>query len=307
VIVVRGNAPSAKRYRIGDTWLKWGVTSLLLSVLLIGAFGVHYTVLLGRQVEGDVLRRQHAQLLSELTGARRRLAEIEGSVARVEKVEARLRALTALNDSGRNLALGPVSPPEGVGGAEPAPRGGLAAAVEQGVDDRTLAIELGLLDVKLEQLREDLWSREQSLSGLGDYLQAEHRFLSSIPSISPSRGWPTSGFGTRLDPYTGARQMHTGIDIAAPPGTPVHAPSDGLVVFAGESGGFGRTVNIDHGYDVVTVYGHLAAIHIKAGERVSRGQVIGEVGNSGRSTGPHLHYEVRVNGVPVDPQRYILD
>ena len=101
--------------------------------------------------------------------------------------------------------------------------------------------------------------------------------------------------------------MHHGLDIAAPFGTSVRAPADGIVSYVGYDGGYGKLVSIDHGYGVVTRYGHNAQIHVKLGQRIKRGEKISSVGNTGRSTGPHLHYEVRVNDVPVDPSKYILD
>ena len=139
------------------------------------------------------------------------------------------------------------------------------------------------------------------------YFQDQKSLLVSTPSIWPARGWVTSDFGQRLDPYTADRVMHEGIDIAAPHGKEVMAPSDGTVVFAGLEGGYGNVVVIDHGYGIKTRYGHLAKILVKAGEVVKRGHVVGAVGNTGRSTGPHLHYEVRVNGVPQNPRKFILE
>ncbi len=128
-----------------------------------------------------------------------------------------------------------------------------------------------------------------------------------MPSIWPARGWVTSDFGQRVDPYTADRVMHAGMDIAAPHGKEVYAPSDGTVVFAGLEGGYGNVIVIDHGYGIKTRYGHLAKILVKAGERVNRGAQVAAIGNTGRSTGPHLHYEVRVNGIPQNPRKFILE
>ena len=111
----------------------------------------------------------------------------------------------------------------------------------------------------------------------------------------------------RLDPYTSERVMHAGMDIAGPHGKEVIAPSDGTVVFAGLEGGYGNVLVIDHGYGIKTRYGHLSAVKVKAGEKVKRGQIIAALGNTGRSTGPHLHYEVRVNGIAQNPRKFLLD
>jgi murein DD-endopeptidase MepM/ murein hydrolase activator NlpD len=129
----------------------------------------------------------------------------------------------------------------------------------------------------------------------------------SRPSLWPVRGPVTSRFGPRRSPYGGGTELHPGIDIDARHGMPVTAGGDGEVVFAGRDSGYGRLVIVDHGGDVDTLYGHLSAIYVREGEKVRRGQPIGAVGASGRATGAHLHYEVRVSGRPVDPRRYLVN
>jgi murein DD-endopeptidase MepM/ murein hydrolase activator NlpD len=125
------------------------------------------------------------------------------------------------------------------------------------------------------------------------------------PSLWPLEGRVTSSFGERQDPINGEGAFHSGIDIAAAYGTPVRAAADGEVMRAGFGTGYGREIVIDHGHSVSTVYGHLSAMSVVAGDHVTLGQVIGYVGESGRSTGPHLHYEVRVHMVPVNPHKYL--
>jgi murein DD-endopeptidase MepM/ murein hydrolase activator NlpD len=115
----------------------------------------------------------------------------------------------------------------------------------------------------------------------------------------------TSGFGYRRDPKTGGRRMHAGVDFAGPVGTPLYATADGVVVHAGWSSGYGRLVKIQHEFGIETRYAHLSRLSVNVGQRVSRGQRIGDMGASGRVTGPHLHYEVRVGGNPVNPMIYI--
>ncbi|MBX5484007.1 MAG: M23 family metallopeptidase [Myxococcaceae bacterium] len=160
---------------------------------------------------------------------------------------------------------------------------------------------------RLDRLSAEATRQEQSLQELQAYFQDQKSLLASIPSIWPTRGWVTSDFGHRLDPYTADQVMHAGLDIAAPHGKDVHAPADGTVVFAGLEGGYGNVLVIDHGYGIKTRYGHLSAILVKPGDKVTRGQKVALVGNTGRSTGPHLHYEVRVNGIAQNPRKFILD
>lgn len=144
--------------------------------------------------------------------------------------------------------------------------------------------------------------REDGLSLLPGPLPANSRL---VPSLWPVIGAITASFGERMDPFSGEGAFHPGIDISAPVGTPVHASADGIVAYAGWEEGYGRLVVIDHGFGISTCYAHLSGLNTRVGARVDRGDVIGYVGDTGRSTGPHLHYEVRINSTPVNPWRYL--
>ncbi|HYB60211.1 MAG TPA: M23 family metallopeptidase [Methylomirabilota bacterium] len=126
-----------------------------------------------------------------------------------------------------------------------------------------------------------------------------------MPSIWPVQGPITGSFGERMDPFSGEGAFHTGVDIGAPYGNPVVATADGIVINAEEHMGYGRLVVVDHGFGVTTWYAHLSSLNATVGQQVKRGEVIGYVGVSGRATGPHVHYEVRINGAPVNPMRYL--
>lgn len=147
---------------------------------------------------------------------------------------------------------------------------------------------------------------EKEMTLLWEKIAAQKDLLSATPSIRPTNGWQSSGFGYRTDPFTKRTTMHKGLDFAAGRGTPIYAPADGIVSYVGREGGYGKIVSIDHGYGIVTRYAHNSKIHVKRGQKISRWDKIAEVGSTGRSSGPHLHYEVRLNGVPVDPENYIL-
>jgi murein DD-endopeptidase MepM/ murein hydrolase activator NlpD len=140
----------------------------------------------------------------------------------------------------------------------------------------------------------------QRLASLSDWTRA-----AAAPSLWPVEGRLTSSFGERVDPFNGEGAFHSGIDISVPYGTPVHAASDGVVMLAENMNGYGRLIEIDHGHQVSTRYGHLSGFAITPGQHVHRGQVIGYVGTTGRVTSPHLHYEVRIQGVPVNPHKYL--
>jgi murein DD-endopeptidase MepM/ murein hydrolase activator NlpD len=161
---------------------------------------------------------------------------------------------------------------------------------------------------QLYALRMDALSGRVSLaleSGLTPDFDGDWTTLADAPSLWPLEGRVASSFGEREDPINGEGEFHTGIDIDAPYGSPVHAAADGTVIAAQVVNGYGREVMIDHGHDVSTLYGHLSSIAVLAGQHVTRGQVVGYLGDSGRATGPNLHYEVRVHNVPVNPHKYL--
>jgi murein DD-endopeptidase MepM/ murein hydrolase activator NlpD len=141
--------------------------------------------------------------------------------------------------------------------------------------------------------------------GLSPTFSGDWNVLADAPSLWPLEGRLGSGFGSRQDPINGEGAFHPGIDIEAPYGTPVRAAADGDVTGQTFGAGYGRQIVLDHGHDVVTLYGHLSAMAVVPGQHVTRGEVIGYVGQSGRATGPHLHYEVRVHKVPVNPHKYL--
>jgi murein DD-endopeptidase MepM/ murein hydrolase activator NlpD len=160
---------------------------------------------------------------------------------------------------------------------------------------------------QVDQVKTVISKRTDDFESLIGKLEQKRNYLSAIPSIKPVDGWLTSGFGKRRSPFTGGADFHTGIDIANASGTEIIATGNGRVSKAGSKRIIGKRVAIDHGYGYVTQYGHMKKILVNVGQKVKRGDVIGLVGKTGRTTGPHLHYEVLVNGTPVNPMKYILD
>ncbi len=144
-------------------------------------------------------------------------------------------------------------------------------------------------------------------TSLLDKLEEQKNLLASTPSIRPADGWVSSRFGYRVSPFTGRREFHGAYDIANREGTPIVAPANGVVTYAGKKRLFGNYLIIDHGYGLVSSYGHLAKINVERGAKVKRGEVIAKMGSTGRSTGPHVHYAIKLNGVPVNPERYIIN
>ena len=264
-------------------------------------------------------------LYSELTSVRhqkvsaahaleltRKEAEIE---ARDGQLLSMAREINGLKGSLRNLydfekkirviaSLGPASEGDnlfGVGGAFPEDIDTNLIIHEQ---SDALVREMG------EQIRETSLAAEEGMgrfASLYQVLDEKRSILESTPAIRPTTGWISSKFGSRTSPFSGKKSFHKGYDIANHTGTPIVAPADGVITYAGRLGSMGIMVSIDHGHGMVTRYGHLSKTLIKSGEHVKRGEKIALMGNTGRSTGPHLHYEVHLNGMPVNPAKYIVD
>ncbi|MGH7256497.1 MAG: M23 family metallopeptidase, partial [Nitrospirales bacterium] len=159
----------------------------------------------------------------------------------------------------------------------------------------------------LARLREQAEDQERTLEVLAQAAKEKADRWDHTPSIWPVKGWITSAFGARISPFTGQRAFHDALDIGAAPNTPVLSPAAGRVYSTGFDPRMGNVVSIDHGFGIRTQYGHLAKILVTRGQKIERGDAVGLVGSTGRTTGPHLHYLVKVNGRSVNPMRYILN
>jgi septal ring factor EnvC (AmiA/AmiB activator) len=242
------------------------------------------------------LARQKQELEKQLGFFSRRMDDLKTQLTGLQESSARVKVMA-------NLAVVP-GPDEkrGVGGPDP-----LAAELTVSCLDAERKQQLARMHEELQSLEVGISREESELERLSDHLREQQTLLNFTPSVWPVRGWISSRYGYRVSPFTQHRELHKGIDIVNRAGTPVVATADGRVAFAGNRRGYGKMVIIDHGLGRVTKYGHLSRITVNNGEEVVRGQKIGLLGSTGRSTGPHLHYEVVVNGQAVDPMDYLLD
>jgi murein DD-endopeptidase MepM/ murein hydrolase activator NlpD len=191
-------------------------------------------------------------------------------------------------------------PTAGIGGP------GQASILERDDPRPPAAVQPVAVD-DLEQLVAAVQEEGRGLQALERLMRRAGRALAALPSRWPVRGSVNSDFGARRSESANAAEFHGGIDIAAERGTEVRAPAPGTVAFAGAHGDYGITVILDHGQDVRTLFGHLSRLAVKPGQPVERGQVIAVTGNTGRSSGPHLHYEIQVAGRPVNPRSFLWD
>ena len=236
--------------------------------------------------------------LDEVRSSLRKVKEYSAKLAEITNLQTQsLTKHTGLTGINTNASIQPPGAPT----RGPDPRSSLPGDVD--LDRLVFKPVFARLDSITLNSQKGAFDLQQIISRLSQ----QKTLLSSVPSMAPVDGWITSGFGQRSSPFTGEPAVHKGLDVAAPIGTPIYAPADGVVLFSGKRNGFGNFVMIAHGYGVVTGYGHNAQNLVSPGQVIHRGDQIATVGQSGRSTGPHLHYEVAVNGRVIDPKKFILN
>jgi len=273
----------------------------VLSVLFflgVSFMAYDYLRLRGDSRELYRLKSENATQKIELQDFSSRIRDLEAKMARLEIFDKKLRIIAHIEPEGKFASKTTL---KGIGGPA-ADSADYLLTPGARVDELVSQIRS---DLEGLELKADL--QEASFSDLREGLMKKSRLLASTPSIWPVKGWVTSTFGSRISPFTGLKHAHNGIDIANRLGTPVVATANGRVTKVGRDANLGRFITVSHGYGIKTVYGHLSRTYVKTGQRVKRGQKIGALGNTGRSTGSHLHYAVAVNGVYVNPRRYILN
>jgi murein DD-endopeptidase MepM/ murein hydrolase activator NlpD len=294
LLYMPGQTGRVRRFSLRRIWFRRVAIGAGVFCVALCALLVDYVKLRSEVDQLPALRAQARQQREQIDTYTEKLQSIKKHLESVAALDRKLRVIT-------NLQGSDPLPLHGVGGIDET----LEASVELGPNasqrrDRRIRDGLELLSGAAQ-------AQAGSLTALLRHLEDQRTRLAATPSISPARGWITSTFGYRTSPFTGVRELHRGLDIAARMRTPVIAPADGQVLFAGDRSGYGISVTVRHGFGLETIYGHLAEVLVKPGQRVTRGTRLGLIGNTGRSTGPHLHYQVQVNGQPVDPQNYMLD
>lgn len=249
------------------------------SIVLIASFltgDASSTDLTKLRSENEALKAANEGFEASLSDLRAQLADYEDRTRKLAIVA----GVDSLEASGET----------GLGGGELILDGSTEAPRGSEID--ALAARAGNLEVGLDAVEQRLGERL--------------RWISATPSLLPAKGLFTSGYGMRKDPITSRRAFHSGLDVSAPIGSPIIATADGVVTLAGWDGSLGKAVRLSHGFGLQTRYGHMSKIAVQAGQRIKRGEVIGYVGSTGRSTGAHLHYEVFRDGQAVDPLAYIM-
>ena len=331
VIVVPDETSAVRRYQVPRRLVEYGPWTAVVIAVLVVAGSIDYLRLRWNAVDVGRLRQQTAQHRGEIDTLAGGLASLEEEFGRLWEFERKVRVIADLPGAmveaevpedgaagqGGELeepsSAEPASGAEISAGEETAATGGRGGPERQGPPslrgaslDRESQVLAGTRE-GIRRLAIRVTTQAMSFEELVEGLEGKRHRLASTPSIWPTEGWVTSGYGYRISPFTGRRSFHAGLDIASDFGTPIVAPARGRVAFAGRKGPLGKTLVIDHGFGLRTSYGHAAEIHVAKGQQIERGERIASVGSTGRSTGPHLHYAVEVKGRSVNPHNYIFE
>ncbi len=299
IIMPKGVTDNYKTIEISKKTLKIIISGvslffLIFAFILIDYFNVKSTALMVKKLKAE--NKTQAQKIVMLEDT---MKELNQKLSKFEEYKRKLNIIAGLESP---LALTEV-------GQGDIPSGG-AQTLGNNINTSLKTIKKEAISKssnKITQIKNKASKIEENLDFLYKYFKEQQKILASTPSIWPTKGILTSGFNWRIDPFTGLREFHQGLDIATQLGNPVVATADGIVIESSSKKDYGNYVIILHNYGYKTIYAHLKKRLVKVGQKVKRGDVIGLVGSTGKSTAPHLHYEVRVHNKPVNPLDYILE
>jgi len=295
-ILIFGQKTSKTRHlRIHKKTFKIVFYLLTFALLSTTFFFCDYIQLKKKAFELARLHQETETQKSQIQFFSARIEDLEKQLSKLKDFDKRIRIIANLEKGQETTSL------MGVGGPSPSD---IRDKLKSEKDEKGLIQQMS---TDIERLQSEAISREESLSELEKLLHTKKEMLTHTPSIWPTMGWVTSMFGFRTNPFTGLTQMHEGLDISNRLGTAVVAPADGIISDTGNDWVHGKILVISHGFGMTTRYSHLSKVMVRVGQKVKRGDKVAEVGMTGRTTGPHLHYEVKLNGIPVNPMRYILN
>jgi len=332
-IYIPNESATSRRIRIPKVVLYSALTAVCILVGLLAALSANLAKMANLQGDYEKLRIENMAIRSEAAALVAKLQEVKSNLAQVDHISNQVRqeaaSLDPRNEKKKKGAFGGALSAKSLRANETARNESLTSnetrpaliSSESSNSETDKKIELPMhavgSTVKTDNLEfKDLFAaltdirakssvQLQGLSTLLRELQTYRVRLSQTPTISPVQGLVTSFYGVRSSPFNGQAKMHQGVDIAAPMGSPIRSAANGTVIRAGTAEDYGNYIEIAHGFGVVTRYAHAQKLLVKVGTRVSKGDLIGLVGSTGRTTGPHLHYEVEVGGRKVDPSNFI--
>ena len=299
LLLLPGGARRVRQIEISKVLLFLFPLFVLSGAVVLAAVLIDY-IAIKRQIPRIVdlsadLSKENKHQKEQLATLAREIEEVGKSLDELKKMDDKLRTMVNLESREDRPQL------LGIGGSEP------HSNALSSHNEKAQRQWIRTMHQSITSMKDEVSLQKNEKLQLSDLFETQKSLLSSTPSIWPTRGWVSSPFGGRTSPFTEEKEFHSGLDISTRVYSPIVAPADGVVVEAGTDSGYGRILYISHGNGFHTKYAHLDKTFVKVGQRVKRGQEIATVGNSGRTTGPHLHYEVHLNGLPVNPTRYILN
>lgn len=305
-VIIPDEKKPASHMKIPKFLLVGGAALMILFAVVSGFVAVDYVSLVQMREHFVKISAENQGLKGEAKLLVANLTEVRQSLSRVQDFSKKLSEITNIQMSkfSQKTGIGPLSPQD-MKRIDSMNQPRESGFVPLGVNFDQLVFRTAF--DHMESLKEQADLNAIKLQQLLSSLSQKKSLLSSIPSIAPVDGWVTSGFGERISPFTGKKDYHSGVDVASPVGTPIYAPADGVVIFSGAKAGFGNFIMIAHGNGVISRYGHNAQNMVHPGQKIKRGEQIATVGMTGRTTGPHLHYEIVINGRTVNPKRFMLN
>jgi murein DD-endopeptidase MepM/ murein hydrolase activator NlpD len=312
LMVIPEKSQQVRKVVIPSYVFKGGILVMAFLGVLAAIMVLDYANVVNQISENKQLKSENRQLKQSVQVFKNKMVTLENMLDRVHTFTTKLRIITNIEEYPAPTqgpvaepATAPAAPPAHTAPAAPTPvhtETSSATTDDLNDTDTNLSVER-----EFDELNRLANQQEQESQFILERLGEKRSILATTPTIIPTLGYITSDYGVRVSPLDGRRKMHEGIDIANRYGADVIAPADGLVTFAGIKPGYGKVVIIDHGNGLETAFAHNSRFYVKDGIHVHRGQRIAAVGDSGHSTGPHCHYEVRASGLPVDPCWYILN
>jgi murein DD-endopeptidase MepM/ murein hydrolase activator NlpD len=306
IFVLSTSGSPIKQITASKTLLRFAGCVLAVSIVLFGYVLFDYTTIKIKNIEGKFIQ-QRAEIQNQrkqIQGFAEEITSLKTNVLALNKFENQIRFIANIEKTDETDDL------FGVGGSIPED---LDTRVPLTAKHNSLLREM---HEQVRQLHLASTTENKNLDSLYSHFKEQRNLLASTPAIRPIRAsektkgtkwWPTSKFGYRKSRFTGMREFHKGYDIATKIGTPIIATANGIITFSGPRGSWGNLVIIDHGHGLTTRYAHCEKVLKKGGDRIKRGDTVALVGDTGRSTGPHVHYEIQLNGIPVNPEKYILN
>jgi murein DD-endopeptidase MepM/ murein hydrolase activator NlpD len=285
---------AVRQYKVPKVLVSLGVALSVFAAAFLVWASIDYLELKKNNPENLSLLQQNSQYKNQLVSLAGKIDQLNEKVTKLKEFETKIRNMVNLDTEEDTQFLG-------IGGPT-------FSNLESGDSSEKSQQKLvSLMHQSIDNLDNEISVQTKGNTELFSFLESQKSMFSCTPSIAPADGWVTSRFGYRISPFTNKKDFHSGLDISSRVGTEIISPADGVVASIDRSDGLGISLTLNHGYGFQTLYGHLSKVLVTKGQAVKRGTDIALMGNTGRSTGSHLHYEVHVNEVPVNPERYILN